>query len=194
MDSYTPTTEKNCPHEEISLYLDGELSGNDEILLEQHLAVCETCLDELNLQKQMLAALNFAFGKREEIELPKNFTKVVVTKAESGVSGLRSKEERFQALFLCSGLFLLLIAGFSAESEKIFLTLTVFGNQITAIGGFIVHLFYDISFGLAVIFRSLSQKVIFSSAFTVLLFGALLSVLLLILPRFVYKLSRAKTN
>lgn len=194
MDSIDSTTKKICPREEISLYLDGELSSNDEILLEKHLAQCEICLFELNLQKQMLSALDFAFDKKSEIELPKDFTKVVVTKAESGVSGLRCKEERFQALFLVFGLFSLLALGISAESGRIFSNLNGIGSQVLAIGGFLAHLFFDISFGIAVILRSLSQKIIFSSEFIVLLIGCLLSVLLITFPRFVYKFSRAKTS
>mgnify|MGYP001607530754 FL=1 len=99
---------KICPLEEISLYLDGELSSKDEMLLELHLVNCSVCREELNSQKKMLSALSFAFAKPHEIELPKDFTKVVVTKAESGVKGLRCRKERLQALFLCSVLFLIL--------------------------------------------------------------------------------------
>ena len=194
MDSQTPTTKQICPREEISLYLDGELSANDEILLEKHLTDCEACLAELNSQKQMLSALNFAFDKQAEIELPKDFTKIVVAKAESGVSGLRSKEERFRALFLCLALFLLLILGFGLENEKIFSTLTSFFNQVVAIAGFIVHFTYDISIGIAVILRSLSQKVIFTNGFIILSFGGVLLLFLLTVPRFVDKLSRPKTS
>ena len=194
MDSQTVTNEKICPLEELGLYLDGELSPREEILLEKHLAACESCLTELNLQKQMLSALNFAFDRREEIELPKDFTKIVVTKAESGVSGLRSKEERFRALFLCSALFLLLLLGLGAESEKILAAVSGFLSQLVVIAGFIVHLTYDISLGIAVILRSISQKIVVSSAFFVLIIGSLLSLFLLTLPRFVDKLSRAKAS
>jgi predicted anti-sigma-YlaC factor YlaD len=194
MNFSTPTTEQNCPREEISLYLDGELAPTEEILLEKHLAECEICSAELNLQKQMLSALDFAFDKRREIELPKDFTKVVVTKAESEVSGLRCKKERFQALFLCSALFLPLLVGFGAESEKIFSTFNSFGNQVFALADFLVHFIYDISLGLAVILRSLSQQIVFSTEFVVLLIGTVSLVFLISLPRFVNKLSRFKTS
>lgn len=194
MDLKTPTIEQLCPREEISLYLDGELSAKDEILLEKHFAECETCLGEFNLQKQMLSALDFAFDKRGEIELPKDFTKIVVTKAESGVKGLRSKDERFRALFLCSALFLFLILGFGTESEKIFSASNEFVSQIVTVAGFVVHLTFDISIGIAVILRSLSQKIVYTTGFIILLFGAVVSIFLLALPRFVVKLSRAKTS
>lgn len=171
MNSEKIKNQNNCPREEISLYLDGELSSNQELMLEKHFAECQGCLDEFNLQKKMLSALDFAFDAREEIELPKNFTKVVVTKAESSVKGLRSKEEGFRALLLCFPLFLILIVVFGFESRQISPILTESGNRVLAIGGFLFHLTFDISIGIAVILRTLSQKIVFSSAFNLILLG-----------------------
>jgi predicted anti-sigma-YlaC factor YlaD len=161
--------QNKCLREEISLYLDGELSAGEELRLEKHFAECPICLEEFNLQKKMLSALNFAFDEREEIELPENFTKVVVTKAESSVKGLRSKEERFRALLLCFSLILIFTVVFGFESRQIAPVLTELGNRILAIGGFLFHLTFDISIGIAVILRTLSQKVVFSSAFNLIL-------------------------
>ena len=89
-----------------------------KIVLEKHLAHCKSCLNELNLQKKMLSALDFAFSEgnnQAEIELPANFAKVVAVTAESGVSGLRRPEERSRAFFLCPGLFLSVIVGLGTE-------------------------------------------------------------------------------
>lgn len=171
MNSERIKNQNNCPREEISLYLDGELSSNEELGMEKHFSECPICLEEFNSQKKMLSALDFAFDEREEIELPKNFTKVVVTKAESSVKGLRSKEERFRALMLCFALFLLLIAVFGFESRQISPIVTEFGNRVLAIGGFLFHLTFDISVGIAVILRTLSQKIVVSSAFNLILLG-----------------------
>jgi predicted anti-sigma-YlaC factor YlaD len=190
----TNTKNKICPREEISLYLDGELSSKDEMLLEHHLANCSVCFDELNSQKKMLSALSFAFAKPQELELPKDFTKVVVTKAESGVKGLRCRKERIQALFLCSFLFLILTIGFGAESDKIFSVLNNFGSRIITLGGFLGHLTFDISIGIAVVLRSLSHKILYSSAFIMLFCGFALTLFLLVLPRFIHKLSRVKAS
>jgi predicted anti-sigma-YlaC factor YlaD len=194
MDSNIQTTKKSCPREEISLYLDGELSADNEIHLEKHLSVCSNCLSEMNLQKQMLTALDFAFDNRREIELPKDFTKVIVAKAESEVSGLRCKKERFSAFLLFSALFLLLVVGFTAESEKIFTLLNDLGNQILAVGGFILHFTYNISIGIAVILRNLSQQIIFSSAFLAFIISSFLFFLFFAVQRFIFKLSRVKTS
>jgi Putative zinc-finger len=161
---------QNCPMEEISLYLDGELSSGDELVLEKHLAVCETCLAQLNSQKEMLLALDFAFEKENEIELPKDFTKVIVAHAESGVKGLRSKKERSSALFLCSGLFLLITLGLGTENEKVFNSFIGFSRHFIAITGFTFHLILDVTTGAIVVLRCLSQQIIYSPIFMVTLF------------------------
>ena len=106
-------TEKNknpCPRTEIAAYIDGELSPREEMDLELHFAVCGECAAEFNEQKKLLCALDFALDEKAEFELPEDFTKSVVVKAESNVSGLRRREERFRALYLCAILFLLIIA------------------------------------------------------------------------------------
>ena len=186
------TNEKICPRSEIAAYLDGELSAADELYLEQHFAVCETCLDELNLQKKLLSALDFAFeNKYEEIELPANFTKVVVAKAESGVSGLRSKKERFWALSICSALFLLTIIGLGAESEQVFATFADIGKQLLALAGFINHFIFNITIGLAVILRCLSQKVVFSSGFIALSLLCVIALMSLSFSRLFFRFSRS---
>lgn len=180
-----------CPRAEIAAYLDGELTSLDELYLEQHFAVCKTCLAELNLQKQLLSALDFAFEERNEIELPENFTKVVVAKAESRVCGLRSKKERFWALSICSGLFLLTIIGLGADFNQVFATFTALGRQVFTLAGFINHLIFDVTVGIAIILRSLSQKVVFSSGFTLLAIVCLIAVTCLSFTRIFLKISRS---
>ncbi len=71
--------EKVCPKSEIAAYIDGELSPRQELDLELHLAACRSCAEELNEQKKLLCALDFALEDESEIELPENFTKVIVT-------------------------------------------------------------------------------------------------------------------
>lgn len=172
MDLQTAKTKKICPHSEIALYLDGELSPAAEIILEKHFAECKSCLAELNLQKKLLSALDFAFDdKFEEIELPANFAKVVATTAESNVSGLRSKKERSLALFLCSAMFLAVLIGLGAETEKVFDVFRTFADQAIAVFGFVFHFIYGITIGLSIILKFLSQQLVFSS------FASLLMIL-----------------
>lgn len=193
MSLQTAENRKPCPKRDISSYLDGELSPSAEIRLEKHLAVCTNCLDELNLQKKMLSALDFAFkdkNDKAEIELPQNFAKVVATTAESRVSGLRRPEERFRAFFLCAGLFLMILIGLGAETGKI---LTALGNvteQIGVLAGFVFHLLYDVAIGICVICRALSQQFIVSPAFSILLLICSFIISFIFLTRLVIRYNR----
>ena len=70
-----PTVDNpECPRFEIAAYLDGDLDPRAEIDLERHLAVCAECLTELNEQKRILSALDFALDDHELIKIPENFT------------------------------------------------------------------------------------------------------------------------
>lgn len=170
MNLQTAKNKEICPRSEIALYLDGELTPAAEITLEKHLAECKSCLAELNLQKKMFSALDFAFDdKFEEIELPVNFAKVVATAAESNVSGLRSKKERLLALFLCSAMFLAVIFGLGAETEKVFGVFKTFADQSVAVLGFVFHFVYGVTIGLSIILKFLSQQILFNSAGSLLL-------------------------
>src|SRR5215204_6006731 len=150
-----------CPRIEIAAYIDGELSPHEEFDLELHFAVCETCSAELNEQKKLLCALDFALENEEEIELPENFTKVVVANAESNVQGLRCPRERNRALFVCAALFLVVFLGLGAETSKTFATMGAITEQLFAVGGFIVHFVHDITIATTVIFRSFCLQFVF---------------------------------
>ena len=130
MSLQTAKTESNCSRQQVIAYIDGDLSPREEIVLEKHLAVCKSCADELNEQKKLLFALDFALDENErEFELPEDFTKVVVTNAESKVSGLRHPQERFRALFVCSALFLFVLLGLGKETGTFVETSEKFANS-----------------------------------------------------------------
>lgn len=181
MNPQIATTEKICPRQDIAAYIDGELTPREELALEAHFANCPDCLSELNLQKQMLCALDFGLEPQAEIELPKNFAKVVATRAESGVCGLRSKEERFRALFLSALLFLIVLVGLGAETGNLLSTSGKFLEKGIAVASFFGHLVFDLAFGITIILRSLSSQFVFSSlmSFVAVAFFFALSVLTL---------------
>lgn len=163
MNLTTAAGKKNCPKSEIAAYIDGELSLRQELELEMHFTGCQNCRTRLNEQKAVVCALDFVLENDGKIELPANFTKVVVVKAESSVSGLRRPQERAKALLVCAALFLVVIFGLGSETETIFDVFWKFSEQILVVGGFVFHLFYDISVGIAIILRSLSQQFVFNS-------------------------------
>lgn len=165
----------------LAAYIDGELSPAEELELEMHLGVCPACAAELNEQKKLLQALNYALDGEEPIALPEDFTRVVVTNAESRVSGLRRPQERFKALFVCAALFLLTLLAFGTETKTILQTFARFAEQMLAVGGFVWNLIYDVSVGTAIILRSLSHQIIHNSSFAVAVFVAFLFVFVVLL-------------
>ncbi len=182
MTLQTAQTKKKCSRRQIVAYIEGDLSPREEIVLEKHLAVCRTCAAELNEQKKLLCALDFVLDENErEFELPEDFTKVIVTNAESNVCGLRRPQERFKALFVCSTLFLLVLLGLGEEAGSIVAGSEQFIAQFGAVGGFAFNLMHDLAVGIAVILRSLSHRFIFSSAVSlgVLLIFFILTMLVL---------------
>lgn len=190
MDLQSTKNEELCPRTNIAVYLDGDLSPSDEIALEKHFAECKLCLSELNLQKKMLSALDFAFDSKSEIELPPNFAKVVVTTAESNVSGLRSKKERLIAFFLCAVMFLMILIGLGAETEKLFSVFRGFTDQFVTVVGFIFHFVYGITVGISVILKSLSQQLVFSSVTSFLLILGVFFISFAALSRLIIRYNR----
>ena len=173
----------DCPRTEIAAYLDGELSPREEFDLELHFAGCETCSAELNEQKKLLCALDFALEHDDEIELPENFTKVVVANAESNVQGLRCPRERNRALFVCAALFLVVFLGLGAETSKTFATMGAITEKLFTVGSFIVHFVHDITVAATVIFRSFCLQFVFKSAISAVVVGICFVASLLIFSR-----------
>lgn len=177
---------------EIAAFIDGELAAREEMALEIHFAKCTSCARELNEQKKLLCALDFALEcEREEIALPVNFTKVVVANAESKVSGLRHPKERFNTLFVCAALFLLTLLSLGSDTEIVLNTFINFAEQIFAVAGFVTHLIYDIGIGTIVVLRSLSLRFVFGSAASTSLLIALFVVSLLTFSRLINRFNRA---
>lgn len=188
----TSTTEDICSHRsEIAAYVDGELLPREELELEAHLAVCESCRNELNEQKKLLCVLDFALENEREIELPKNFTKIVVANAESKVSGLRRPQERSESLLVCGALFLLVLVGLGGGTDSLADTFWKFTEQIFVVGGFVWNLAYTAAIGLAVVLRSLSQQFVFNSSASVAFAVGLFFVSLLALSRLITRYHRS---
>lgn len=147
-----------CPTTAIAAYVDGELDAVRELELELHLAGCDRCTEELNLQKQFLCSLNSSLMGGDEIELPPNFTKQIVTNAESSVSGLRKPNERFNALFICAALLLFVLFALGSDVFGLFGQFGDTLDKIAAVGGFLGHVAYSFLVGIGVVLRSLGGQ------------------------------------
>ncbi|MGI8494045.1 MAG: anti-sigma factor family protein [Pyrinomonadaceae bacterium] len=191
MEVQSAISGKNCPKSEISAYADGELNASEELALEVHVSTCRKCLAELNLQKQILSALDFSFDEKAEIELPENFAKVVAIRAESGVCGLRSKDERLRALVLCLALFLIVTIGHSAGRTDLLSGIRKVGEQIFAVANFFAHLIYDLAIGAMVILRSLSGQFVFNSVISIIICAVIFALSAAVLSRFIFRFNRS---
>jgi len=169
--------------DEIAAYIDGELSAGRELELDAHFVSCERCTEELNQQKHFLRALDASLSEPDEIDLPADFTRKVVANAESTVSGLRRPRERFNAFFICAGLFLFVLFALGTGAGSLFSSATDTIEQASAVGGFFGHIVYSVFLGLAIIVRALAAQVRVEQAFAVVLATAAVVSLLFISRR-----------
>jgi len=179
-----------CLTDEIASYIDGELDLKREQVLEAHLADCDHCRGELNRQRMFLCSLNASLKNEGELDLPPDFAKRIVANAESTVSGLRRPRERFNALFICAGLFLFALFALGAGAMNFFEGVYNIFDQITAVVGFFGHLVYSVFLGVAIVLRSLSSQFRIDSVITVAL-TAVFMMLALFISRKMLRTRRA---
>jgi anti-sigma factor RsiW len=115
------SSQLRCHAEDLAAYLDGELSETAASGFEDHLKSCQTCADELRVQRQLLCTLDVAFKNPRSFVLPENFARIVSTRAENDLSGMRKHSERRRALKLCAILALLSFALMGAAARAIIL-------------------------------------------------------------------------
>lgn len=137
-----------CPLPEIAAYIDGELSIEQQQMLESHMKTCKLCSQELYTQRQIACLIEAAFSQNMRAPLSSTFVKSLVTNAESRITGCTNQEEAFRAstlLFLIV-LTIVVFASFSSVhiSDKMIVPLRF-------IGSFVAELFFSIS----VIFKNI---------------------------------------
>lgn len=168
MNAQTSEYQFVCPLAEISSYLDGELSAESESALEMHLADCGACRNELNDQKTFLLALSGSLENEPEIDLPANFAKAIVTRAETSVTGLRGQGQAMVAIAVISTIFLMLIVVVGSDSADAFASLASLAAGVAAVIGMAGQVAYDFAYGTSVFIRSAAS----TSAIAYLMFGA----------------------
>jgi anti-sigma factor RsiW len=149
---------KQCLTQDIAAYIDGELSPALEIELEMHIASCEPCLFEVNEQKRFLRELESSLHYENDLELPANFTKVVVANAESSVSGLRRPSERYYALIVSLTLSLFVLIAVGPEAGKAIAGVAHLADQVGAVAGFFGHSVYSLFLGVVIILRAIASQ------------------------------------
>ncbi len=160
----TPTQIIECPKDEITAYIDGELDLVRVNELDAHFAKCHPCSLDLNSQKQFLCGLNHSLKNEADIKLPANFTRLIVARAESTVSGLRRPSEIYNAVFICVGLALFVLFALGAEAGSLVDGIYNILGQIAVVSGFFGHIVYSVFVGVAIILRSFGSQVGFDTA------------------------------
>jgi anti-sigma factor RsiW len=172
-----------CPSDEIAAYIDGELSPKREFELDAHFVECSVCADELNQQKQFLCQLDSSLKHEKGLDLPADFAKTIVANAESTVTGLRRPQERFNAVFICAGLFLFVLFASGADADRMLRGVPVLFEQVMAVGSFFGHLIYSVFIGVTIVLRTFAAQVRYDLAIAVVLTVASASALVFISRR-----------
>jgi hypothetical protein len=180
----------DCPTDDLAAYIDGELAVRREVELEDHLARCANCSTELNRQKQFLCALDLGLRRDGEVDLPPNFTKLIVANAESTVSGLRRPGERYNALFICSALFLFILFALGSDAGRVLDRLSAVLEQTAIVGGFFGHLIYTFFLGIGIVLRALASQILLDRAASGMLMVGLITVTFFLMRRVLVILRR----
>ena len=163
-----------CPSEEIGAYLDAELPADRAAILEAHLAACHVCREELNSQKIFLLELSRSLEQEAAIELPREFTRAIVTKAESSVTGLRKRSERAAAGAIVLLLLVLSAVGFAGDwgrvTSEAARPLGTFGALFDVTAGFLQNVVFAVGFILKKAFSGAAGAVL--SAVVIAVVGA----------------------
>ena len=183
-----------CPREDISAYLDGELTSAALEYFEAHVAECSECAGELRSQRQVLCTLEAAFNTSSRIHLPENFTRVVAKHAEHDLRGLREKSERRRVLQLCALLAVLAFALLGTASRALVLQpARSFVRVVLLVGEVISQTVFGVAEGLAIIGRMIGRAAVTSPYG----FGALIALAFLVavslLPRLIASYHRTQT-
>src|SRR5262245_25932020 len=106
----TATTEKICDRGLVGAYVDGELDADLIVLFEDHLESCDDCRFELRAHRLFVCELDAAMTGRDEVPVPRDFSKIIAMRATTDMRGVRTRSEHRKALTIC---LVLALAGFA---------------------------------------------------------------------------------
>jgi anti-sigma factor RsiW len=172
-----PVVDQICATEKIAAFVDGELSGADRLAFEDHIERCDRCSSELLAQRQFMCELDLALASPFDLEVPRNFARVVAVRAESDMRGVRAPAEHKRAFRYCLllGLAAFALLGVTA-SQALLASAQAVAAKAIGVAELLLKAVYDAAAGLAVIVRVLSGGVLSESRLSVV--SALILVVL----------------
>jgi anti-sigma factor RsiW len=156
MEFTSPNSGVVCRPEEIGRYLDGELSANHELEFEMHISGCDSCRDELNLQKNLVRALDDNFDLSGAPELPENFAQRISVAAVSDIGGIRSSRERWTAIAICCFLATFAIAALGGAAGQPLDAASVVADRSLAVLSAVGYFLYNLAVGIVAFIRPIS--------------------------------------
>lgn len=157
----TTTIEKICDRGLVGDYVDGELDADLTSLFEDHLESCTDCQFELRAHRLFICELDAALTDNEGIPVPRDFSKIIATRATTDMRGVRTRSEHRKAFTIC---MILALGGFALLGATAFTSVFRVGEKfvttIFGLGSFLASAVYDTAAGLVVIFRVVSRKMI----------------------------------
>ncbi len=156
-------------------YLDGDLSAEETIAFESHLAVCSECLAELNENKSLALALDNAFVATTVPAIPEDFAKRVSAAAVNDIASIRTPRERYVSIAICATLFLGALAAVGGSLNASTADAVGAWEKSYFVLSFFVSVVYTVFHGVIVFLRPIASSPLLSTILFVSL--ALLAVL-----------------
>ena len=157
----TATVEKICEQNLIGAYVDGELDADLTLLIEDHVESCADCRFELRAHRLFVCELDAALTGGGEVPVPRDFSKIIATRAATDMRGVRTRAENRKALTIC---IILALGGFAllgvTALNSVFRLGAKFVATLFGVASFVAGAVYDTAAGLVVIFRVVSRKMI----------------------------------
>jgi anti-sigma factor RsiW len=157
----TATIEKICERGLAGAYVDGELDADLTRLFEDHVESCADCRFELRAHRLFVCELDAAMSDSVEVPVPRDFSKIIATRATTDMRGVRTRSEHRKALTIC---IILALGGFALVGVTalniVFRIAETFVATVFGLASFVAGAVYDIAAGLVVIFRVVSRKMI----------------------------------
>lgn len=150
-----------CRPADVAAYLDGELDSVTAAAFERHTRACSPCAAALLEQKRLLCLFDTAFDEtfEKKIDLPKNFARVITTRARTDMSGLRCPAEHRRAFVLSA---LLALVSFcllgAALFDEAFAPLVSVAQAALGLLRMVGHALGDAGAGASLILRTLGSR------------------------------------
>jgi predicted anti-sigma-YlaC factor YlaD len=157
----TTTIEKICDRGFVGAYVDGELDADLAQVFEDHLESCADCRFELRAHRLFVCELDAAMNDTGEVPVPRDFSKIIATRATTDMRGVRTRSEHRKALTIC---IILALGGFALVGatavNTVFRIAEKFVTTVFGLVSVVASAVYDTAAGLVIISRVVSRKMI----------------------------------